>query len=247
MFLFIFSLLFIVYNFNMEKTEVEPELLWDYIKYLREKNNYELNEFARRIDCSYFHATMIEREYHLAKRTASPELLKSIARVCSKNTEERKQIEHKLLLRRARIFFQKEVAENTFADLTSESFIVSDSMPKPFIERLEKDINTLEDKNAISKLSITKIALDAVLNGRYLLSHRKVSEMARRFKQPEDEYLILAGYIPESLRKIIDNEHFRDLLEKAKHLNENDIERLGIALSNMLILVTTNDNKKKEG
>lgn len=249
----------------MKKDEIEPEYLWDYIKYLRERNNYDYVEFARRIKCSYVHVTQIEREYNVVRRTASPALLKTIADVCSKNPEDRMLLEQKLLRKRARIVLQQDLAEHAFGDLSMDSFIVSDSMPKVFIERLKKDISNLEDKNVITKLSITKTALDAVLAGRYFLSHRKVSEIAKRFKQPENEYLILAGYIPESLRKLIDNEHFIELLEKnpvslhkiiynvhfrkllenAKHLTEGDIERLGIALGNMLNLLTISDTKKR--
>jgi transcriptional regulator with XRE-family HTH domain len=225
----------------------EPETLWDYIKYLRERENLTLHEFAKKINCHYFHATTIEKDFKVSGRTASAELLKEIAKVCSHNAEERKKIEYNLTLRRARIFFQKEVAGSiTLTDLKAESFISAESMPVPLIERLRTDIANLEDKKIINKLSITKYALDSILAGKYLLSKRKVSEIAKKFKQPEYEYLLLAGYIPDFLYRVINNPDFEHFIHRSKNLSDNDIEKAGTALTNILNLIL-HSNKKKEG
>lgn len=223
----------------------EPITLWDYIKYLRENNNLTIAEFAKQIGTGYFHATTIERDFNVVKRTASSELLKQIAKVCSRNEKDRKDVEHKLMMRRARIFFQKEVLDMTLLGIKAESFIVTESMPKAFIDRVRTDIQALPDTGIIDRLSITRFAVDSMLSGKYYLTKKKVIELAKRFGQSEQDYLSLAGYMPDSFQKLLANPYFSAFLSRTDALSESDLNKCGSVLETLLNIFIS--DKKKEG
>jgi len=225
----------------------EPDTLWEYIKFLRNKNKWSHEEFADKIGISVYHATSIEKDYKKVRRAASLKLVRTIAKVCAKNEKERKEIEYKLTLRRTNVFFEANAVAASLLGLKAESFIVTETMPTPFIERVKRDIDNLEDKSVTNRLSITQYALESMLAGKYYLSKRKVAEIAKRFKQPEHEYMLLAGYMPDSLHRIITKEGFEKFIEQSKNISDSNLEKLGITLSTIADLWITARAEKKEG
>lgn len=225
----------------------EPEAIWDYIKYLRKQKGHNLTEFAEIIDCTAVHASRIEKPYHTSRCAASPRLLGRIAAACAEDEESREILKKKLMMKRARMLYSKEVVEDAFSDPASYPQLYSDSMPKEFIQRLQKDTEDIAEANVVAKLAMTREALSAVLAGRMLLSKHKVLDLAKKLSQSGEEYLLLAGYNTDGIRRLFLDKHFLELMKRAKKLSPEEIEQLGVALGSILSLIKKPSDKKKGG
>jgi len=230
-----------------KETNKEPEAIWDYIRYLREKKGYSLATFAALIECSFVHAARIEKPYHVTHNSASPKLLKRIAAVCGADEQSRDILVKKLMMKRARIFYSGDIVDDVFSKPAVNSRSYGEGMPVEFIERLRHDSQATARENIFPKLSITPETLREVLEGRFVLSARSVASVARKLRQPVDEYLLLAGYTNQGIRRLFSNQHFLELMKKAEKFSPEEIDKLGIAVGSMLSLLKKSDDKKKEG
>lgn len=225
----------------------EPEDVWDYIKYLRKQRGYNLIRFSELIDCTPVHAGRIEKPYSVSHCAASVKLLKRIAAVCADDMEPRDLLEKNLLMRRAKMRYSKEVAEDLYLNPESYPQLYSDGMTKEFIQRLQNDTRGIRKSNALVTLAMTHEELKAVLEGRLLLSRRKVLDLARKLKQPVEEYMLLAGYITDGIRNLFTDSNFLALMKRARKLSPEEIKQLGTAMGSMLSLIKKPSDKKKEG
>lgn len=239
---------------NLERGVREPEALWEYIKYLRKTAGYKMGEFSGLIGCSFVHGSRIEKPFHRTHIAPSIRLLKKVAKVCAKNSKERKILEEKLLFKRARLFFAKDVVEDTLDQLTTSTVssiyglqFSSESMPKGFIERLRQDTENISEDSTGAKTSLPREILNAVLQGKLSLSAQKVTDLAKKLKQPEEDYMLLAGYLPDGLRRLTSDKDFMELIRISAKLSPGEFEKLGTTLRNILSLIKQSPPKKKEG
>ena len=228
--------------------EREPEVLWDYIRYLRKRNNMKIPDFARAVGCSAYHARAIEMPFDASvRRSAGPQLLSSIAEVCSNTPEECVKIEEKLFLLYVKMRFGKNIAVRLNEDCL---YLPSETMSKHFIERLRHDIEHCNNKNILNDLSIEKPILDAVLAGRTHLSRHRVIQLARELNQNENEYLLLGDFMPDDLRILATNRGFSRLITHISTFNDSQIQKIGTIFGKIIDLMGIKGdriNKKRRG
>lgn len=105
--------------------------------------------------------------------------------------------------------------------------------PDEFLRRLEQDMETLNQRG--------RQELASVLRSSRLPSRDKVVGLARILGQPADEYLLLCGYMPDYLMKLLEN---RDVSEMLKVLSERDLESITKALQVLQVVSAALTSKK---
>lgn len=177
--------------------------LHEIIKEIRLKNGLDQIEFGQRIGRSPEIISLIERPPEKTRRVASEKILEIIATEFTSSEAEREVLHRKLLLARHKEKAPSKIAD-AFVDKSGVAVMSSDEgMPLAFIERLRKDLEKNKRKNMVQTLkNISKEELDATLRGMFVLSRRACIELASALGQPEDEYLLLADYMPTEIKEL---------------------------------------------
>jgi hypothetical protein len=110
--------------------------------------------------------------------------------------------------------------------------------------RLQFYISEMSKEVIVEKLYITTDTLDRVLSGQLTLSRHRVADLARKLGQPEDEYLILAGYVPQNAKRILLNPGFLNLVRISSRMSNGELWRIGLALNSIYLLYTLPGGKK---
>ncbi|AEA33660.1 helix-turn-helix domain-containing protein [Hippea maritima] len=142
----------------------------------------------------------------------------------------------------ARIVYElKDINSNWLLTGEGDMFI-KNGMPEEFLERLKEDLSKASAES-VNSLSF-KDRLDAVLSGREKLERVEVIELARVLKQPAEEYLKLANYMPEIFSKVLNNDKVVTMLRSMGDLNDKEIDEVVESLS--LVLEGYLSKKKKD-
>lgn len=173
--------------------------LHELIRYYREKAGLKPKDLARKLRISYSYYTRLERPYPEGKAIPSEDLLRRFVSLVVSDPEERQKAYKELLSARIAILIPPELYKDGLAYI--ESSEVTDSMPKEFIDRLQSDIDYVGMSKVLKGLGVPQTFVEEVLKGRRVLSRSLVIKMAYILGQPVDEYLILAGYIPQSVHE----------------------------------------------
>jgi transcriptional regulator with XRE-family HTH domain len=201
------------------------ENLWDLIKKTRESAGMTQKEFAQHINCSEQHISCIERPYDETRRTASEKLLRKIAEKFSKTEDERLKLERDLAIARAKLLISKEIHSPTLAmEVLSDA--IKESMPREFIERVKHDIQKLE---GVSKEPVENMHLSELTEGNIVLSRPSVINLAKRLKQPADDYLMLANYMTEDMKTAMQMTEAKELLEVLSKLTKGQVRNVSRA------------------
>lgn len=92
-------------------------------------------------------------------------------------------------------------------------------MPEDFLKRLKQDVEYVGISKVVRALGCPQDFLEKVFEGKIALSRQEVIKLAGILDQPVEEYMVLAGYMPESLAKLLkDKESTKILFRIFKHV-----------------------------
>ncbi len=111
--------------------------------------------------------------------------------------------------------------------------IINPGMPPEFIEKLRDDIKNKDD-SFFASLSMSKDKLFDVLIGKQKLTRIEVIELARKLNKSLDEYVYLAGYMPEEFTRVLENPRMMESLRAAGNLSDKDINQAIDAFQDVL-------------
>jgi len=205
------------------------------IKKIREKLGLSVKEFSRKIKVTEVYARQIEKIPEKNEQIMIPsiEVIKRIAEIAGKTESEKRQIEKKLLLERTKLLIPDEIREDLLVE--KGKLVIGSSMSMPFIARLKEDLRKNKEnlESIYKQTNLTKEDLKSVLESKAILSREKVISLALALGQPVDQYLILADYMPDELKKYLSNQHLL-AFRKLSKLSPEDINQMVDVLENTL-------------
>ncbi len=215
--------------------------LWDMIREIRENAGLDKKQFGEKIGCSSTHVIAIERPYEVSKRTASDELLIKIAKVFSKNEDERLEMETLLLLERARLINPDVISTR----LKEEKGLMPGAMPPEFIERFRSAYKKLDErkrKSFLSAIELTEGDIAGVLKGDLYFSRSKTIDIAQRLQEPIDEYLTLGNFVTYEILKLAKHTKLVEIMHEMAQMNPKEIDEM---LGHISYWVNFMTNKRK--
>ncbi len=183
--------------------------LYEEIKNIRIKMGLTQKDFAKKIKISLIYLITLENADAGGSKThrmplPSEGILKRIARAAAREEDERAIIEKKLMCERANLSMSKElklfIEKNKKIGENIASGAGGEMMPFDFINRLRNDFKATD--GAIQG-DISSREVEAVLNGEMILSRKQVVSLAMALRQSVEEYLLLADYMPDSIKNVI--------------------------------------------
>ncbi len=223
--------------------------IWEFLKYLREKAGLTQKDFGDKIGCSVNHVSRIERPFTESRSTASIELLRKIAEQFSTTTDERIKLERQLLLKVSRMHVPSEIADLFLGNAQLERGFMGmeGGMPRPFTDRLRRDLEADAEKaDGLSSLLPAEAVME-VLKGLRSLSASRISIIAKYLGQPVDEYLQLSGYMTESVRRVVESGAIDSLLENITRLNPQQVTSIKTVLNTLVGGMVPGPKKEKRG
>jgi len=217
-------------------------MMWLELIKLREEAGLSQKEMAEKLKVTEIYYASLERPPR--KRTKllipSARMIRRIAQIVGKNENMREEIEKKLFIIRQKHLAPKGLKE-FFLEKTNAYSL--GSMPQEFIDRVKEDIKKFEPLNDdfYNRIGITHEVLENILAGKYAPTRELVVSIATGLKQPIAEYLILAGYIPDSIRETFTSPYGRIFFRKLGDLSPQDVVKV------ITILVQLLDTMKWEG
>ena len=219
--------------------------LFDIIRNLVKENNLTLLEFGKKLDISYAYAAQLVKGKTGDKDIVpSEEILIKIAKMFSKSEEERIRLQKTLLLERMKLIASPEVKDFFEDKGRVTSFLSGEGMPKAFIDRLKKDLEKQSQKKSVTMESllkkiydatgITQEEMNAVVEKGYTINRTQVILLARALGQPAEDYLILAEYMPEHIKKIIQSNKQNVLFRSFEQLTPKEIDQFLDAMQKMI-------------
>ncbi len=106
-------------------------------------------------------------------------------------------------------------------------------MNPEFIEKLREDLKDKDD-SFYASLSMNKEKILDVILKKAKLSRIEVIELSRKLNRSLDEYIYLAGYVPEEFTKVLKNPRMLESLRTAGKLTDEDIDQAITAFANVL-------------
>jgi len=232
--------------------------LWDTIKEIRKKHNLNKKQFAEVLGCSPTLIGYIEKPYSESKRTATVDIIRAIAEKFTNSEEERQKLENQLLIKRARVVLVQEITDDEFiSKITSaendvlpvsipHTADINNSMPVEFINALKADIKQLKKHGVLTTEINGNLA--KIIKGTLRIDADEIKDLAAHYGLSQDKYLVLGGYIPDSIAKLYNNKAFLCFFDNLSRLSDDDISVIG---NNIQLLVNTilnlraEQNKKK--
>lgn len=183
-------------------------MLYELIRYYRQKRGLSPKEMARRLGVSYVYYNRLEKPYEEGRAVPSEDLLRKFASIVASDSEEEESLYRELLKARVLLLIPPELYENSLKEHPAEKGATNftEGMPPEFLEQLKADINYTGMSRVTRILGVPRKVIEEVLQGRRILSRESVIRMARAVDQPVSKYLALAGYIPDNLRKVLTEE-----------------------------------------
>ncbi len=158
---------------------------------IRQSKHITIASMSERFKVAAVHLNLIEVD----KRLPSMELLEQIVKMFELDGNTRDELY--LLLAKAKL--QDKIPDEVLKKIE----LKKDSMPAKFIAKLKKDVPAKKKTERIK---------DAV-EGIEILSKEEVAKLAEDFNQPVAEYLMLAGYMPDEILRLIEYKDFDKLLK----------------------------------
>ena len=196
----------------------------DKIKYLRKSLNLTQEEFAKSLGVEQGYISQIENN----QRKPSIEVLQKLYEVYNISAD----------------YILQDKLQNPYPAVSvvaervakyEVGIITEGNMPIAFIERLKEDIENISSKEAFyASLETPRETIEKALEGKTILSRRSVIELAMALKQPVHEYLALADYIPDEIRKVVKRESVIKMFKKLAKLNPDEIDEVMDAISKLL-------------
>jgi len=106
-------------------------------------------------------------------------------------------------------------------------------MSSEFIEKLKDDLKNKDD-SFYASLSMSKDRIFDVLLGKTKFKRIEVIELTRKLNRSLDEYIYLAGYVPEEFTRVLKNPKMLESLRTAGRLTDQEIDQAITAFANVL-------------
>lgn len=202
------------------------------VKELRLKKGLTQRQLAKLVGVSDMYIYAIE---HPEKpQIPSDDIIRKLARALASNAEEESEILKKLLTYRTLIKIPPEARDLLLQMDKVEKYISDESMPAAFVERLKKDIQNVKLNDIIKKTGIEEKSLNAILNYRRILSRKEVISLAQALGQSVYEYLLLANYVPDNIKKLLENNKIELLLRNLEDLSDENLDELMDGIINII-------------
>lgn len=170
------------------------------VRQLREARGWTPTQMAVHVGCAQSHIWQIENEKsrHPGGWVPSEEFLRKVSKACSSTPDEEALLRQRLLLLRAREVVPVEVR----GYLSSR---VQVPMPEAFLARLKKDLGRGRTASVarVDRVCQLEGRLRFVLQGFGQLSAFEVALVAKALKQSVDQYMLLAGYVSDGMRMLL--------------------------------------------
>lgn len=196
------------------------------LKHLRISKGLSVRQLAARTRLSVIYLYTIESPDKPA--VPSIEAIRRISEALGSTDEEKAEIFKKLVTARTRAKIPEEAGElrDVLDEEKLEEFVSADSMPLSFIERLRADMAGRGIEELSDRAGINPALLEAVLQYRGILSRRDVIALAGALGQPVQEYLLLANYIPDDVKRLLEKNRVTALLRSLEDLSDEDMADL---------------------
>ncbi len=119
---------------------------------------------------------------------------------------------------------------------------ISSGMNPDFIEKLKEDLQNKDD-SFYASLSMSKDKLFNVLFGKVKLTRVEVIELARKLNRSLNEYIALAGYMPEEFKRIAGNQKALALFRSMEQLTDAEMDQV---INSLADTIRQHFEKKKE-
>lgn len=203
--------------------------------------------FSQRIGCTPEYISSIERAPEETHRRASEKIIRKIAEQFSASPQEHEELERELLFARTRESAPKVIVDEFMSDPKKISRFRSEiGMPPPFLKRLRNDIGATSPENFSPLLhTTTKEEIDEALNGVHVLPRKAVVELAEALRQPPEEYLLLAEYIPKEFKSLILHKGMQDVFRTmSEHLTPEEKDQIIEVFSSILKMHVKTKHRK---
>lgn len=221
--------------------------LHEIIKEAREKSGLNQRQFAQRIGCTPEYISSIERAPEETHRRASEKIIKKIAEQFSSSPHERDRLERELLFARTRESAPKVIVDEFMSDPKKISLFRSEvGMPPPFLRRLRKNMGEAGNESFYALLhTTTKEEIAETLNGVHVLPRKSVVELAESLRQPPEEYLLLAEYIPKEFKSLIMHKGMQEMFRTmSEHLTPEEKDQIIDVFSSILEMQVKTKHRK---
>ncbi|MDI9561664.1 MAG: helix-turn-helix transcriptional regulator [Pseudomonadota bacterium] len=222
--------------------------LWETIKEIRESHGLNKRQFADILGCSPTLIGYIEKPYSESHRVATVDIIHAIAKHFTNSEDERKALEHKLLIKRARVPLEQQISDDEFlkelrGDNNAPPAVAPayNSMPLEFIKLLQKDVNAIIASGNSHKEIAEDKNIAMILRGELCIDADGIIAIANKYGFSPDKYLVLAGYIPECILRLYNHDAFRFLFDNIDNLTDAEIDAIG---NSMKVLVRALLNAK---
>lgn len=195
------------------------------IKTLRLKKNISVSQLAFESGIQPIFVGFIER----GEKLPGPESLKSMLRVLIEDEKQRAEVQRYCLFLLAKAKAAPEIRDYLRLDdkqITARP-VEALSMPQGFVERLKLDYEAaLNDPKISEDIEFERPVIEGAISGKIYLSRPAVVKLARKLNQPLEEYLSLAGYIPDEVFRLLKNRKFMIILRTIHRLSEDELDML---------------------
>lgn len=173
------------------------------IRQLRVEKGWSTSQLGLLIGYSQPHISQIENERsrHPGGWIPSQELLQKLSVVCTSSAAEQALLLHRLMLLLAR----EMVPEAARGYLSSS---VHDPMPEVFVKRMQNDLGRPRASaiKRVDRVCGLEGRFQFVLQGLGQLTAVEVGLVAQALAQPIDQYLLLAGYVSDGMRVLLQDD-----------------------------------------
>ncbi|MDI1472087.1 helix-turn-helix transcriptional regulator [Thermodesulfovibrio sp. 1176] len=201
------------------------------LRELRIKKGIKKRELAQKAGITDMYMYVIESPDR--KQLPSDDIIRRLAHALADNEVEEAQILKQLLSAKALARIPEE-AKDSIEIEKIEKTIPPESMPVEFIERLKKDLKDKDIDEIADKSGINREILNDVIQYKKILSRKDVISLATVLNQPVYDYLIIANFIPDSVKKLIKHNKISALLRSLEELSNNDLDALIDGIINII-------------
>ncbi len=131
------------------------------------------------------------------------------------------------------------------SDAVNTDKIESAGMPQDFIDKLKDDLRNKDD-SFFASLSMSKDRILDVLLGKVNLKRVEVIELARKLNRSLDEYMYLAGYVPDVFDRVLKNPKMMESLRTAGNLTDQEIDQAIYAFADVMKRFEKDQKLKKK-
>lgn len=234
-----------MYNLNMKKKETPPP--WEIIRRIREEHGLTLEEFGHKIGVSFSYVHHLEKPLQRGGKLPSDKVIYKIAHAFGKTPEQVEHIRKTLIASKVAYAIDPEVIR-MIKEIEVDTVDSGIGMRTEFLERLKKDIAGYDIEYISTRVKMSPQVLKNIINGYGVLPYPAVEQLARILAQDPDEYLMLAGYMPQRMIKLIESGGYNiiDIFKRMGKLPPDAVNKIVRIINDVLSIWGKEDVKKTD-